>query len=114
MWGQWYKDELFIFAFQARQVFFTRDPLKGGSWQIVEKFSHRHLWDIPVQEDDVENDDNAIEDNSSSMPIAINEHDMEALLIHHDDMDPEICTTVIQTEVRPPIDDDNANIDYDG
>ena len=43
---EWYKDEPFIFASQARQVFYTNDPLKAANGipcKIIHIFSHRHL-----------------------------------------------------------------------
>lgn len=43
-----YKEDPFVFANQARQVFYIDDPLKPNSqWKIIETASHRHLWDIP-------------------------------------------------------------------
>ncbi|KAM0002939.1 hypothetical protein Hdeb2414_s0306g00862161 [Helianthus debilis subsp. tardiflorus] len=43
-----YKEDPFILAYQAKQVFFIDDPVKRNSqWKIIERISHRHLWDIP-------------------------------------------------------------------
>ncbi|KAJ0778220.1 hypothetical protein HanLR1_Chr02g0069301 [Helianthus annuus] len=43
-----YKEDPFIFANQAKQVFYVNDPLKPNSrWKIIERIIHRNLWDIP-------------------------------------------------------------------
>ena len=49
--GEWYKDEPFILATQAKQVFCINDLLRGRNWKVVEKVDHRQIWDI---EDDME------------------------------------------------------------
>ncbi|KAK1427928.1 hypothetical protein QVD17_16680 [Tagetes erecta] len=56
-----YKKDPFIFGNQAKQVFYINDSLKPNSqWKIIERITHRHLWDIPEDmnaEDLVENVD---------------------------------------------------------
>ncbi|KAD6118922.1 hypothetical protein E3N88_10193 [Mikania micrantha] len=43
-----YKEDPFILANQAQQVFYVNDPLKPKSHRkIIERITHRHLWDIP-------------------------------------------------------------------
>ncbi|KAD6455177.1 hypothetical protein R6Q59_016383 [Mikania micrantha] len=43
-----YKEDPFIFASQAQQAFYINDSLKPNSqWKIIERITHRHLWDIP-------------------------------------------------------------------
>nr|XP_043611316.1 uncharacterized protein LOC122582917 [Erigeron canadensis] len=43
-----YKEDPFILANQAKQVFYVNDPLKPNSqWKVIERINHRHLWDIP-------------------------------------------------------------------
>lgn len=46
-----YKEDPFIFANQAKQVFYIDDPIRGLGWKIIERSMHRHLWDIPDDED---------------------------------------------------------------
>ena len=58
---EWYKSDPFILASQARQVFYMDDPLKSTTnirWLIVEKFNHRHLWDISNDNEDENIDGN--------------------------------------------------------
>lgn len=96
---EWFKEDPFIFASQARQVFYVIDPLKGAPWQVVQTFSHRHLWDIPIEES-VENDDIVQEDDSSDGNFTFMEPEMEALSVHREDVEPEICTSDIDNVVR--------------
>jgi hypothetical protein len=49
----WYKDDPFILATQARKVFYLLDTKYREKWRVVQKFSHRHLWN--VAENDNEN-----------------------------------------------------------
>nr|XP_043639223.1 uncharacterized protein LOC122610292 [Erigeron canadensis] len=43
-----YKEDPFILANQAKQVFYINDSLKPNSqWKVIERINHRHLWDIP-------------------------------------------------------------------
>lgn len=43
----WYKDDCFILATQARQVFYLPDTKLGRNWQVVQTFEHRHLFNVP-------------------------------------------------------------------
>lgn len=110
---EWFKEDPFIFASQARQVFYVIDPLKGAPWQVVQTFSHKHLWYIPVEES-VENDDIVQEDDSSDGNFAFMEPEMEALSVHRIDVEPEICTSDIDNVVRHAneVREDNQS-DYD-
>ena len=49
----WYKDDALILATQATKVFYLDDNKHGEPWKVVQKFSHRHLWNV----NEVENDD---------------------------------------------------------
>ena len=44
--SEWYKDDPFILASQAKQMFYIADPFNGPNWLVVQEFSHRHFWDI--------------------------------------------------------------------
>ncbi|XP_060968686.1 uncharacterized protein LOC133036192 [Cannabis sativa] len=60
--GEWYKDDPFILATQAKQVFYLDDLLRGRHWKIVENVNHRQIWDIEEDEDD----EDVVHDLSSS------------------------------------------------
>ncbi|XP_040382650.1 uncharacterized protein LOC102715326 [Oryza brachyantha] len=54
--SRWYKDDPFILATQASQVFYLEDTKLGKNWRVVKDFNHRHIFDVPefdrCQEDD--------------------------------------------------------------
>lgn len=51
----WYKDDAFILATQATKVFYLDDNKHGEPWKVVQKFSHRHLWNVnEVEMDDMQ------------------------------------------------------------
>jgi len=59
----WCEFDPFILASQASQVFYLNDIKLGGSWKVVQKMTHRNIYDIPiVLERDNEEDDQGISD----------------------------------------------------
>ena len=40
---RWYKNDPYILAVQAKQVFYLNDTKFGKNWQVVQEFQHRHL-----------------------------------------------------------------------
>jgi len=48
----WYKDDAFILATQATKVFYLDDNKHGEPWKVVQKFSHRHLWNVNEEENE--------------------------------------------------------------
>jgi hypothetical protein len=55
--GRWYKNDPFVLATEASQVFFLEDTKLGPSWRVVQEFGHRHIFDVeesdkkqPIQE----------------------------------------------------------------
>ncbi|WVZ64567.1 hypothetical protein U9M48_014065 [Paspalum notatum var. saurae] len=47
----WYKNDPYILATQAAQVFNLDDTKLGKWWKVVQKFEHRHLYDVIETED---------------------------------------------------------------
>ena len=43
----WYKNSPFILASQAGTCFFLDDTKFDHPWKVVQKFSHRHVYDVP-------------------------------------------------------------------
>ena len=41
-----YKDDQFILASQAKQVFYVEDPSRSPNWCIVQHVNHQSVWDI--------------------------------------------------------------------
>ncbi|KAL5540764.1 hypothetical protein UlMin_044087 [Ulmus minor] len=58
-----YKDDQFILASQAQQVFYVEDPSRGPNWRVVQHVNHRSTWDITK---DGMSDIDLLQDNSSS------------------------------------------------
>ena len=50
----WYKTDPYLLTTQETKVFYVLDTYLGGSWRVVQKFQHRHLWS--VTETEVEKD----------------------------------------------------------
>lgn len=44
--GRWYKDDPFIMATDATQVFFLEDTKLGPCWRVLQEFGHRHIFDV--------------------------------------------------------------------
>jgi hypothetical protein len=44
--GRWYKNDPFILATEASQVFLLEDIKFGHGWQVVQDFGHRHIYDV--------------------------------------------------------------------
>ena len=52
----WYKDQPFVLATQAQQVFYVNDLKLGKDWRVVERLQVRHIYDVhfptePLQAD---------------------------------------------------------------
>jgi hypothetical protein len=47
----WYKNDPYILTSQATKVFYVPDTKYGGSWRVVQKFQHRHLWSVAETEE---------------------------------------------------------------
>ena len=48
--GQWYQEEPYVLAPQVSKVLFLDDISRGKSWQIVQKFQPRHMYDVDENE----------------------------------------------------------------
>ncbi|XP_060962267.1 uncharacterized protein LOC133032365 [Cannabis sativa] len=78
--GEWYKDDPFILATQAKQVFYLDDLLRGRHWKIVENVNHRQIWDIEEDEDD---EDIVHDLSSSNFRLTV---DIGELILQHADV----------------------------
>jgi hypothetical protein len=48
----WYKNDPFILATMAKKVFYLEDTKYHEKWRVVQKFSHRHLWNVAENDKD--------------------------------------------------------------
>ncbi|KAG6647881.1 hypothetical protein CIPAW_07G108900 [Carya illinoinensis] len=68
----WYKDEPFVLACQACQCFYSRDLRSKRNWYVVQKYTNRNVYDIPLVRqvaenvDGQSNDDDAYQEDESS------------------------------------------------
>ena len=76
----WYKDDPFILASMAAKVFYLEDNKYRDKWRVVQKFAHRHLWNV----DEIDKDDipNAVllsyqDDECVVVQVALNEGNVE-------------------------------------
>lgn len=90
--SEWYKDEPFILATQAQQVFYMMDMSRGKNWMTVEKVNHRNIFDILEHEDggtainDIFQEDDAAE-LSDFHPT---EEDLGTSSLVREDIDPDV------------------------
>ena len=45
---EWYRDDQFILASQAKQVLYISDLLNYQNWKVVVNINHRHISNIPT------------------------------------------------------------------
>jgi hypothetical protein len=93
--SRWYKNDAFILAAQATKVFYLQDIKNAGSWKIVQKFTHRHLWS--VAENDIDEIPSASglsyqDDTCVGFEVQVNEGDTE--MIEHQDADSSVNVSV--------------------
>ncbi|KAM6571366.1 hypothetical protein CsatA_015446 [Cannabis sativa] len=100
--GVWYKDDPYILASQAKQVFYLDDLLRGKNWKIVENVNHRQIWDIVDDDANVETD--LVHDtNSSNFVLTV---DLGELILL-----PNQPLIDIGTEPSSPVNEDDRNVD---
>ena len=89
----WYKNDLFVLAIQAQQVFCIDDYKLRSNWKVVNKIQHQHVWDVPEideTEESFETVDNICQENESSdIQMAIEEEDLDGRQFHRHDVSHE-------------------------
>lgn len=84
----WYKNDPYILATQAAQVFYLNDTKLGKGWKVVQKFEHRHLYDVTEKEGHTS--DAAYQDDVSSSWEHIS-MDIDPCLDHLNRVDEDGC-----------------------
>ncbi|KAJ8764504.1 hypothetical protein K2173_006244 [Erythroxylum novogranatense] len=72
----WFKDDPFILANQAKQVFLVEDLLLGPNWRIVQECEVRRAYDIPLHGNEEDAND---DEESSEAPVEVQECTLEFL-----------------------------------
>jgi len=44
----WYASDPFILVCQASQAFYLKDAILGSNWQVVQKVTHRNIYNVPI------------------------------------------------------------------
>ncbi|CAL5405203.1 unnamed protein product [Camellia sinensis] len=84
----WYKDEPFVLACQAEQVFYLKDTKWGNNYQVVQRVLPRAIYDILVKEDEEEAEE---EDKDKDEPYQQFESYGLGDVVHIDDQPIELC-----------------------
>ena len=99
----WYENDSYVLACQAKQIFYVNDTKLGKNWLVVQKFQHRHVFDVPeIQNDsmDISNDEvyqDELQEQANVHYVGVQEMD----LLLRDDMDPEILdNNIIENNIR--------------
>ena len=114
----WFENEPYVLADQVKQVYYVDDKKKGDSWKVVQKVSHRHIWEsVPrttneeQQEDDF--DDEAYQEElSNEIDISFDATNIVEAPLNRMDTGPlEIDGFTIDIEINP---NDEIDEEIDG
>jgi hypothetical protein len=91
---QWYSEDPYVLAAQAKQIFYLDDPQLGGGWKVIQKIQHRHVWDVPENEEayDAETNYDGSIDQEDEAGTTMNVRDdtvYSGIHLHRDDVEPE-------------------------
>ena len=109
----WYKNDPYILATQAAQVFYLNDTKLGKGWKVVQKFEHRHLYDVTETEDHTP--DVALQDDiSSGTEHILSDIDPHMENLHRIDEDGCTIDAEIVDNIRNSTDDtsDDSDSEY--
>lgn len=101
-----YKDDPFVLACQALQVFYLKNHSIRGDWYVVQKVIHRNVYDLPreslIKDDEFDSSDVDAyqEDNSSDTYMSVHADDIPLQTnMHRPNVEPEqidVDTSVMQ------------------
>jgi hypothetical protein len=111
----WYESDLFILASQDSQVFYLNNMKLGRSWKLVQKMTHRNIYDIlTILERDNEEHDQGVNGKVhqerecvGGNAINVENNDEDSNLLFRDDAEP---TPIVVDEVFVQL-DENTCID---
>lgn len=93
---KWYVKDSFVLAKQAQQVFYLDDPNLGFGWKVIQKIRHRHIWDVPENEESHDAETNYVdgidqEDEASNIIPPIEDDNVELMSsLRRNDVEPEL------------------------
>lgn len=103
--SEWYKDDPFILADQAKQVFYVDDLLNGPNWKIVNELNYRAGWDIADTDDKTDHEQVPVlqDDISSNFVLTVDLGPLEFINLTNDnDDDDDFVETVQQSQRGHP------------
>ena len=109
--GEAYKDDQFILASQAKQVFYVADPSRGPNWRVVQHVKHHSIWDIT---DDGLSDIDLLQHNSSSnFTLFVDLGNLQEINLLRRDQDVIPIVQPVTNASRPVTDDSSFLNDAD-
>jgi hypothetical protein len=120
----WYESDPFILASQASQVFYLNDIKLGGSWKVVQKMTHRNIYDIPtILERDNEEEDQGVSGEVhqerecvGGNAITVEANNEDSNLLCRDDVEPipiAVDEVYVELDENMFIDDNLYNEEHD-
>ena len=99
----WYENDSYVLACQAKHIFYVNDTKLGKNWRVMQKFQHRHVFDVPEMQNDsmdISNDEvyqDELQEQANVHYVGVQEMD----LLLRDDMDPKILdNNIIENNIR--------------
>jgi len=106
---EWFKEDQYLLATQANQVFYLDDPVKrrgesGKYWKVVQEVHHRKIWDTDINAGDSEVD-LLHGSNSSDILLSANLDDLTPIGLSRSE--------AMELERTPTMEDDDLDADTD-
>lgn len=107
-----YANDSFVLAKQAQHVFYLDDPNLGSRWKVIQKIRHRHIWDVPKNEESHDAETNYVdgvdqEDEASNIIPPIEDDNVDLMpSLRRNSVKLELVLTNKDIEQRTLIDDD--------
>ncbi|KAM6552349.1 hypothetical protein CsatB_002157 [Cannabis sativa] len=107
--GVWYKDDPYILASQAKQVFFVDDLVRGRNWRVVHNVHHRQVWENILDASNETDDVDVVHDtNSSNFTLSV---DLGELNVQRTNDSPTIVDVPQSSEIVANVDDSRDDED---
>ena len=89
---EWYKNDPFILASQAKSIYYLNDDKNGPLWKLVQTYTPRNLWDFPNVEEanevEASMDVHIVQEaNSQPFQLVVELPQLENLVIQRDDIE---------------------------
>jgi len=116
----WYKTDPFILSTQGTKVFYLQDTKFGKNWQVVQKFEHRHCFDLSETGTNGPNGDVGAYQSEESFGVELHVDDNEPLSqpLHREDQDgcfvnASVVNNMLKEHDDLPHDTDSCSEDND-